>query len=204
MSKIVSAELIQNLEKIARIKESLPKRSRGWCNELGLFVQMREAAGMARLQAGGKFRSKIDLWRDSPTESWQVKKYRPGDWEELAEPTLKLAKWLAPRGGLANTVENDFQYAINTFRYTGSLNLPQGIESFRPESALGCIVNMYAGGSQTLDDSVWQDARESIERYIRENPDHAAGWHALSRAYELQGRFGDSLDALDRAISVID
>jgi len=37
--------LIQKLERIGQCKNGLPFRQRGWCNELGLFVQLVEATG---------------------------------------------------------------------------------------------------------------------------------------------------------------
>ena len=124
-TNMASAELIQNLEEIAKIKKELPYRSRGWCSELGLYVQMREARGMARLQAGGQFRSRIDLWRESPNDSWQVRKYRPGEWERLVEPSLELARWLKVRGGLPKRAKKKFQYAIKSFSNSGNLVLPE-------------------------------------------------------------------------------
>ena len=147
-------ELIQTLEEIAKIKESLPFRSRGWCNELGLFVQMREAAGMVNVKAGGKFRSRIELWRESPGSPWQVKKYRPGGWEGLVEPTLKLAKWLEPRGGLAEPVKKKFRDAIKSFQRSGNLVLPEGIDSFPVSSELGRILGMYPAPAMDWDDGV--------------------------------------------------
>ena len=79
--EMASPDLIETLEQIGAIKDSLPLRSRGWCNELGLFVQLRELKGMASLKAGGRFRSRIELWRESAMEPWETRKYRPGDWE---------------------------------------------------------------------------------------------------------------------------
>ena len=190
---MASAELIENLEEIARIKESLPARSRGWSSELGLHVQMREAGGMARLQAGGKFRSRVDLRRDSPTDSWQVKKYKLGDWEALVEPTLKLVKWLEVRGGVSNDAKSEFKQAIEGFRKSGHLILPGGITSFTVESELGWMVR-----SGSSDDIVME-----LRSYIRDNPSHAAAWLALCHFFNSKDSYGAALYAIHQALDVM-
>ena len=61
------AELLAQLEEIAQIKKELPLNQRGWCNILGLYVQLRKAAGMEKLEAGDdKLHPQIDAWRDAP------------------------------------------------------------------------------------------------------------------------------------------
>ena len=67
---MVSSDLIQQLYEIANIKRFMPTRVRALFNELGLHVQMRESSGIASLKAGGRFRSRIDLWREHHTEPW--------------------------------------------------------------------------------------------------------------------------------------
>ena len=201
-TNVASAELIQNLEEIAKIKKGLPARSRGYCSELGLYVQMREAGGMARLQAGGKFRSRINLWRDSPTDFWQVKKYRTGDWESLVEPTLELAEWLEARGGVTSRVKGDFRYSIKGFRSTGELELPERLESFQDDSVLGCLLNSYPEVHGDWDDATaWRLEKELLE-YLEANPRHAAAWQALMRMYDIRSRYKEALTALDKAISI--
>ncbi|MCH9036549.1 MAG: tetratricopeptide repeat protein [Chloroflexi bacterium] len=85
-------ELANKLEEIGMIKNQLPFKYRGLCNELGFFVQLREIRGMTSLKAGGKYRSKIHLWKESPTDSWWMKMFVPGEWENLVEPSLTRAK----------------------------------------------------------------------------------------------------------------
>lgn len=199
---MASSELIQTLEEIARIKESLPSRARGWCSELGLYVQMREMRGMTSLKAGGKFRSRIELWREYHRDSWQVKKYRSGEWEVLAESTLKLAKWLVPRGGVAATVKAEFRHAIKAFRSTGHLVLPEGIGSFPDDSVLGRIVSMYPVDFQYWDDTMLKNVEDRLLSYIELEPSQAAAWHALSIVYTVEGRFKNSLDTIEKAISI--
>ena len=53
-------ELLEKLSQIGNIKNTLPFNQRGWCNSLGLFVQLREMANMTRLEAGGELHSQID------------------------------------------------------------------------------------------------------------------------------------------------
>lgn len=200
---MASSELIQTLEEIARIKESLPSRARGWCSDLGLYVQMREMRGMSSLKAGGKFRSQIELWRESPRDSWQVKKYRSGKWEALAEPTLKLAKWLVPRGGIADTAECEFRHAVSAFHRTGRLFLPEGMAFFTEESHLGSIIHMHSGRSRKVDTTMSDDELMELRSYIHINPDHAAAWQALGRLYRNRRSFGASLAAINRALELV-
>ncbi len=119
-------ELLNKLESIRNIKNALPFNARGWCNSLGLYVQLREMANMTRLQAGGELKSQIDAWQDyleSGTE-WKVKKYNPGDWEKLVAPTLEIANWLSIYGGLPEEYAESFNRAIQAFNKEGHLELP--------------------------------------------------------------------------------
>jgi len=121
-------ELLNKLETIGNIKNTLPLNARGWCNSLDLFVQLREMANMKRLQAGEKNHSQIDAWQDySPIESgteWKVKKYNPGDWEKLVDPTLEVATWLSTYGGLPEEYAESFNRAVQVFKKEGHLKLP--------------------------------------------------------------------------------
>ena len=45
--------LLGKLQHTGNIKNTLPLSQRSWGNRLGLFVQLWEAGGMKRLQAGG-------------------------------------------------------------------------------------------------------------------------------------------------------
>ena len=119
-------ELLDKLEAIGNTKNELPLNARGWCNSLGLYVQLREMANMTRLQAGGKNHSQIDAWRDyleSSTE-WKVKKYNPGDWEKLVNPTFDIANWLTTYGGFPKEHADAFNIAIEMFKKEGHLELP--------------------------------------------------------------------------------
>ncbi len=121
-------ELLNKLEIIGHIKNTLPFNARGLCNSLGLFVQLREMANMARLQTGGEYHSQIDAWQDySSTESipeWKVKKYNPGDWEKLVDPTFDIATWLGIYEGLPEKHADAFSRAIEMFKKEGHLDLP--------------------------------------------------------------------------------
>lgn len=127
----VTDELEEVLDKLAGIGEAknlLPFKQRGWCNSLGLFVQLREVRGLSRLEAGDKYRSQIDAWQDnSSSESifeWKVKKYNPGDWEKLVNPTFEIANWLITYGGLTEEQADAFNRAIEVFKKEGHLELP--------------------------------------------------------------------------------
>ena len=121
--------LLFKLESIGTIKNTLPFNQRGWCNILDLYVQLREAANVERLEAGDDmYHSKIDAWREGfPSESgltWKVRKYRPGDWEKLVNPTLEIANWLSTYGGLPGEHGEAFNRAIEVFKKEGHLELP--------------------------------------------------------------------------------
>jgi len=121
--------LLDRLQMIGNKKNELPLNTRGWCNSLGLFVQLREMGNMTRLQAGDKYHSQIDAWWD-PTSIdllsslWKVKKYNPGDWEKLVDPTLDIAYWLGIHGGLSEEYVDSFNKAIEVFKKEGHLELP--------------------------------------------------------------------------------
>jgi hypothetical protein len=92
-------------------------------------VQFREKGNLARLEAGdGKYRSRIDAWEEgSSIESgleWKVKKYEPGDWEKLVDPTYEIAMWLLERGGLPEEYMDSFNRAVQVFKKEGHLKLP--------------------------------------------------------------------------------
>ena len=195
-------ELIEKLFEIATIKHFLPTRARVFSNELGLYVQMGEAYGMASLKAGSMFRSRIHLWRESRTEPWEIKKYRPGEWECLVEPTLRLVNWLAMRGGVTVMVKGDFEYAIKTFRATGELELPERIDSILDNSILGRLLEPYSDTHGNWDDTKAQGVEHDLLRFLEVNPVFAPAWQALMRAYSRLGRYQESLEAIEKAINI--
>ncbi|MCJ7604418.1 MAG: hypothetical protein MUO19_00075 [Dehalococcoidales bacterium] len=119
-------ELISKLETIGNIKNGLPLNARGWCNSLGLFVQLKEMAALSRLQAGEKRISHIDAWMDIVESGidWKIKKYTPGDWELLVDPTLEIALWLSSHEGLPEEYSDSLKSAIKVFCDGGQLDLP--------------------------------------------------------------------------------
>ncbi len=196
------SELTEKLYEIATIKQFMPAHARAFSNELGLYVQMREASGMTSLKAGGKFRSRIHLWRESRTEPWEIKKYRPGDWERLVEPTLGLANWLAMRGGITAIVRDDFDYAIKTFRATSKLELPERLDSIPDNSYLARLLEPYSDAHGDWDDNKARGLERDLLRILEGNPGFAPAWQALTKAYSHLERYKESLDALDRAINI--
>ena len=96
---------------------------------MGLFVQFRATPNLSRVQAGGKYHSQIDAWEEGISiESclaWKVKKYEPGDWEKLVDPTLEIAIWLMLHEGLPEEYMDSFNRAIEVFKKEGYLKLPR-------------------------------------------------------------------------------
>ena len=123
-------ELLFKLEDIGQRKNELSLNARGWCNSFGLFVQLREMGLQSRLQAGdSKYHSQIDAWQDnSSPESvfeWKIKKYEPGDWEKLVDPTYDIVNWLSKFGGLPEEYVDSFNKAVEVFKKEGHLKLPR-------------------------------------------------------------------------------
>ncbi len=188
----VGRRLLEVLQEIGQIKNNLPLNQRGWCNELGLFVQLREAMGMARLQAGGKYRSQLDAWRDSLGEPWRIKKYNPGNWERLVDPTLQLTRWLGDRQGLPGGVEGDFHSSIRMFQTTDVLHLPQDYLSIGVKTELGQMVNAIRVHNVV-------DFLPKIRDYVARHGGDATAWDCLRSVCHLAGEHRQALDASLRA-----
>ena len=90
-------DLTSKLSFIALIKQGLPFTMRGWVSVLGLHVQERRAGGISQLQAGGKFRSYFDAWKEE--EEYRIRKFDPAAWEQrfahLVDPTTDVVSFLA-------------------------------------------------------------------------------------------------------------
>lgn len=188
----VDQHLLAALQEIGQIKNTLPFNQRGWCNELGLFVQLREAMGKARLQAGGKYRAQIDAWRDSPEEPWNVTKYNAGNWGALVVPTLHLVRWLKDRQGVPGDVVGGFHSSISMFRATGALHLPQNYLSVGIKTELGQMIN-------TIREHNVADVLPNIRRHVAMHIDDATAWDCLRRVCHLAGEHREALDAALKA-----
>ncbi len=117
-------QLLHKLEMIGRIKGELPLSERAWFASLGLYVQLREAGGMARLQAGEKEQIKVDAWMDYSKSGsrWFVRQLERGDWERLVNPTLDIASFLdahAFRGEISDEDHEALEKVITAFKETG-------------------------------------------------------------------------------------
>jgi hypothetical protein len=120
--------LLSTLAKIGTAKNRLPLAARGWCNSLGLYVQMKEMGPRARLLAGDdKYHSRIDAWSDDSVD-WKVRKYEGESWVRLVAPTSELADWLYDHGGVPEEYVGPLKRAIEAFATTGRLTLPLDIE----------------------------------------------------------------------------
>ncbi len=125
---MLSEGYMNHLHSIGIAKTSLPLSLREWCNKLGLYVQVNDSRGATTVKAGGKFIAKVHLraeYASRPYPTWEVKKYEPGDWEALIEPTLQLSGWICQqyyKGAMEipSTV-NQLKSAIEVFRRTGRL-----------------------------------------------------------------------------------
>lgn len=89
--------LLDKLGWVGTIRLGLSIVDRWWLNELGLYVQLRHAAGQVRLQAGGKYRSYFDAWgtEGKDFKLWEVRKYDKETWNRrfasMVWPTYEIA-----------------------------------------------------------------------------------------------------------------
>jgi hypothetical protein len=123
-------ELLEDIRAIGELKNGLPFNQQHWCDELGLHVWYRDLDRYTHgvdgvwVKAGGKYSTKIEGWTDLK-KSWDVKKYKHGDWEALVKPTLDVARWLSDHGGLKIEDRDSFVKSIDLFKKSGKLNLPR-------------------------------------------------------------------------------
>ena len=125
MLEKINEALIDDLVRIGTLKNESSFGLRGYFSDLGLYVLMRCRMGMTSLKAGGKFISRIDLWQERENAPWRVKKYKPGEWEQLVKPTLALAEWIHVDKDRVNEFKrSEYKAAIARFKATGVLELP--------------------------------------------------------------------------------
>lgn len=92
--------LLDKLGWLGTIKLNMPFSRHWWLNELGLYVQLRYAAGQGRLQAGGKYKSYFDAWgpEGGDLNLWEVRKYDKETWNRrfahLVWPTYEVALFI--------------------------------------------------------------------------------------------------------------
>lgn len=191
------AAMMNDLETIGKIKNSLPFEQRGWCNELGLYVQLSGLLNAETLLAGGKYRSSIQMHREPPATEWHIQSYRPGHWEGVVAPSLVLAEWLGERGGLANYLESDLQRAVARFRQTGQMQLPRAARTMgRGELADAAGADMY---TSSID---WEQAEPGLRRYLAEKPEDATAWDALREVLTRAKQFNEAMSAGLRALEL--
>lgn len=89
-----SEHLLNSIEEIATIKESLSLGDRSLTSARGLNVNCKPLpANEALYSAGGRFGAKLTFIKDSDG-SRSVKKYQPGGWEFQVEETVELCRTL--------------------------------------------------------------------------------------------------------------
>lgn len=83
---------------------------------LGLYVRERKAGRWSRLQAGGSFRSYLDVWREGEGD-WQVKNFGNDTWErrfeDLVDPTCEIADFLSERVAHFGDLDSEGANALN-------------------------------------------------------------------------------------------
>ena len=89
-----SEHLLDSIEEIATIKDSLSLGDRSLTSAKGLYVHQRSLpSGELQYMAGGKLITKLIFIKES-SGAENVKKYQPGDWEFRVEETLELCRTL--------------------------------------------------------------------------------------------------------------
>lgn len=89
-----SEHLINSIEEIAAIQDSLSLGERSLTSARGLHVKTKGlATGELQYMAGGRLITKLVFIKE-PDGTKSVKKYQPGDWEFKVEETLELCRTL--------------------------------------------------------------------------------------------------------------
>lgn len=107
--------LLDKLGWVGTIKLNMSITDHWWFNELGLYVQLRYAAGQGRLQAGGKYKSYFDAWgtEGKDFKLWGVRKYDKETWNRrfahLVWPTYEIALFM---GVLCGLLPSDMPVAL--------------------------------------------------------------------------------------------
>lgn len=116
--------LVERLEFIGEFKNRSPLATKGIFNILGLYVQRHGLMGVERLDAGSSpNRSSFAATRDREDRQWKIKKYEPGEWEKLVEPTLEIADWMTTLKKFEEDEWEILKQAAGQFKKTGVLGL---------------------------------------------------------------------------------
>jgi hypothetical protein len=195
MADSPSNEQMTTLGFIAYFKSLLPFGLRGWTNELGLYVRERRAGNLARLQAGGKFRSYLDAWSEDGAD-WDVKKFDSATWatrfDPLVDPTYQITIFLmdcvSAFEGLPARERVILENAIQQLRTTGEW---VGLPKIDASSAM--VDRNAEEQSSKIEEPI---ARKEAD--AEQSPDNSGHWAMLARLYEHAHRYGDSEHALRR------
>ena len=188
-------ETIQNLLRIGELKNGLPMNQRGWCNDLGLFVQFHEGQ---MLEAGGKFRKKIRLVNPDSGGVWKINFYRPGDWEGLVSPTFELARWVAHRRGVPANLTKDVNGAVERFKSGGEMKLPLGSRTMGGPLAVAAGANLFNG----MPYCDFEPSEDGLRAWVSANPLDATGWDAFRASLFGNQKFREALIAGNKAIEL--
>lgn len=196
-------ELLDTLGFIGWTKSMLPLHLRGWVNALGLYVQEREAGRWTRLQAGGRFRSYLDAWREGVGD-WQVRRFDKDTWERrfahLVEPTSEIADFLSERvayfGDLDREGATVLEQALQHYKDTGVwLGLP-GV----PEE----VIHRKAKEEARARAEKERDRRIRLisanEKRIKHDPLDRLAWASLPFLYYQEQRYKDMENALKMSL----
>ncbi|MGH2584824.1 MAG: hypothetical protein ACRDJE_07925 [Dehalococcoidia bacterium] len=143
-----SPDLLQDLFLIGMMKASMSMLQKGLSQKLGFYVQLMTGFKQrTQLQAG-------DHWRKpcleveyqpkpgtaGPWHLTKVKRYLPGEWERLIQPSLELTAWLmlwdkAP--------VNRIDQAVETYRQNGVWSLATEVERSEIEGLIHSLTASY-------------------------------------------------------------
>lgn len=209
-------QLLEALVFIAMHKDMLPVRLRGWVNVLGLYVRERKAGQWARLQAGGKFRSYLDAWRETGAQ-WDIKRFDSDTWDrrfsQVVEPTSQIAEFLVDHVEADGTLDAETagMLVLVTQHYEATrewLGLPYYGESVSEEETNRRLVQRTESYIRRISDQAKDRRREERLQRISENEvrvraDPQASpiwWRTLAEDYEEEGRFKEMESALVREV----
>lgn len=198
-------ELLKTLKIIAGMKGVLPFQLRGWVNALGLYVQARPSGQGTRMQAGGKFRSYLDVWEGDEGQR-QIRKFDEDTWgrrfAHLVEPTYEIADFLSDRvtffGDLDSEGASTLAHTLQHYGDTGVwLKLPKV-----PEEVINRLAEEIARASAQKEREKRLRSIAIAESDIRKDPMHRSAWSLLELLYYEEQRYKDMETALKMSLKI--
>jgi hypothetical protein len=148
MVSIPTPDLLQDLFLIGMMKASMSMYQKGLAQRLGFYVQLMTGFKQrTQLQAGDHWRKPRLVVEYQPKPGtpgpWyltKVKRYLPGEWEQLTAPSLELTAWVM----LWDKAPVDrVNHAVDGYRQIGEWSLATEAERYGIEDLLNSLIEGY-------------------------------------------------------------